>query len=181
MPINTHMKSHTHTKGFTIIETFIAVTLFALAVSATLTLVSKGIFFVNTSEDRITAVYLAQEGLEFIRNARTANLLAGQPWLAGLDACNSTNGCNIDTLANDGIATNVTACSTTCLPLYYNPTLYVYGYGSGSPWTATGYRRKVTVTPQINSDEILVTVAVTWTTKNVPYTVTFTDNLFNWN
>ncbi len=176
-----------HTKGFTIIEAFIATVLFTLAVAATLSLLARSVVFSNTSADRITAVYLAQEGLEFVRNARTSNLLAGQPWLTGLDACNSGTGCTIDALSNNNVTTRVQPCGTYCAVSNYSQTLFLYGYNTGAGWAATTppFRRTITVVPQTggtnpNADEVLVTVTVAWTYKNVPYAITLKDHLFNW-
>ncbi len=171
-------------KGFTIIESFIAVVLFTLAVAATLSLLSKSVFFSSTSADRITAVYLAQEGLEFVRNTRTSNTLAGQPWLTGLTNCNTATGCYIDSsLGNSNVSGRVKAClAGGCPPLLYNASLFTYGYSSGA---LTPFKRIITVIPQSggvnpNADEVLVTVTVSWTQKNIPYAVTLKDHLFNW-
>ena len=177
-------------RGFTIIESFIAVVLFTLAVAATLSLLSKSVFFSSTSADRITAVYLAQEGLEFIRNTRTGNTLAGQPWLTGLTNCNTATGCYIDSsLGNSNASSRVKVCpagipigTSGCPPLRYDASLFTYGYTTGA---LTLFKRTITVIPQSggvnpNADEVLVTVTVSWTQKNIPYAVTLKDHLFNW-
>ncbi len=170
-------------KGFTIIESFIAVVLFTIAVAATLSLLARSVYFSNTSADRITAVYLAQEGLEFIRNTRTSNLLSQQPWLTNLNNC-ITATCTIETLSNTNVAARVQPCSgSTCLLSRFNSSFSVYGYNS--TWAQTIFERKIRVTPQTggvnpNADEVLVTVIVSWTQKNVPYSITLKDHLFNW-
>lgn len=176
--------NHNTKKGFTIIEAFIATVLFTIAVAATLSLLSRSIIFSNTSADRITAVYLAQEGLELVRNARTSNILAGQPWLTNLNNC-ITATCTVEALSNTNVTSRTQACVGTCPLIRYSPTLFLYGYTPGWSVTTPQFRRMVTIVPQVggvnpNADEVLVTVTVTWTQKNVPYSIILKDHLFNW-
>lgn len=180
------------TRGFTIIETFIAVTLFTLAIAASLSLVAKNIFFANTSKDRVVAIFLAQESLEFIENARTTNLLSSKPWLQDLDDCITTaednKSCRIETTSNANLASRVFPCNPSnpdtdsCPVLYYNTASYLYGYDtSNGTWEATPFSRRITLFKEpSNSDEVLVTVKVFWKQKNIVQSVTLEDRLFNW-
>jgi prepilin-type N-terminal cleavage/methylation domain-containing protein len=64
------MKPHHHTKGFTLIETVVAILILSLTVGALLTLTANSIFSVRYARNQIVANNLAQESLEYIRNSR---------------------------------------------------------------------------------------------------------------
>ena len=57
-----------HQQGFTLIETFIAISILLLAITGPLTLVSNSISDASYAANQITAFYLAQEGLELVVN-----------------------------------------------------------------------------------------------------------------
>ncbi len=57
-------------KGFTLIETMIAVTILTLAMAGPLFTASRSIIAAQTARDQLTASYLAQEGIEYVRMMR---------------------------------------------------------------------------------------------------------------
>ena len=57
-------------RGFTLLETFVAITILMFAVVGPLTIVSKALNASYDSRDQITAFYLAQDAIEYIRNVR---------------------------------------------------------------------------------------------------------------
>ena len=77
-------------RGFSLIETLIAVTILMIAITGPLALVQAGLFSSNHERNQITATYLAQEALEYIRSVRDSNSYKqynGAPTLPGwLDA-----------------------------------------------------------------------------------------------
>ena len=56
--------------GFTILETLVAISILILALTAPLVIVSQALKSSYFSRDQITAYYLAQEAIEYIRNKR---------------------------------------------------------------------------------------------------------------
>lgn len=77
-------------KGFTLIETFIAITVLLMAILGPMTLVSRSIADASYAANQITAFYLAQEGLELVINRREQNEdLPDNLWLQGLDDCDN--------------------------------------------------------------------------------------------
>ena len=75
-------------RGFTLIETFIAITVLLFAILGPMTLVSRSIADASYAANQITAFYLAQEGLELIINQREQNEnLSDDQWLVNLDNC----------------------------------------------------------------------------------------------
>jgi prepilin-type N-terminal cleavage/methylation domain-containing protein len=171
--------------GFTLIETLVAVMILSTAIAGPLTIASKGLQAALVAKDQVTAFYLAQDAVEYIRFARDSNRLGGGDWLTGvgaaggidLTACTSANGCTIDSAAG----TNPLPCSATCATLKYNTTTKLFNYSSGTGITAS-YVRKVLLTQIAAGTEEKVTVTVTWTDiGGVTHPgVVVTEDIFNW-
>jgi hypothetical protein len=155
---------------------------------------SKGLFAAFYARDEITAFYLAQEGVEYIRNARdTLYLLdsGGEDinnWLEGLEYCNvdiNLNGCMIETtfdFYSGGTFTNdaIRGCdSGGCDPLLFSDdTLYTYETGDASKFKRT---IKMTVDPL--DQEALIESTLTWTVGALlssEKTFTLKQRIFNW-
>ena len=70
--------------SFTLIEVLIAVFLITVAIGGTFILMQRVVEYSAVSFSRLQAVYLAQEGIEQVRNQRDSNWLAGNPWNQGI-------------------------------------------------------------------------------------------------
>ncbi len=116
-------------KGFTIIETLVAITILMIAVAGPLTIAQKGLTASVYARDQVTASFLAQELMEYNKSQKRLN------W--------SNSICN-----------------------------------SGNTTELVRFTRSCAVT-SINSDEIKVTVTVTWTNGNIPNNVTLVSHMFN--
>lgn len=98
------MKKNTkRNRGFSMIEVIVAIFVFAVGITAVMSLISKEIFLLRSVDDRLTAIYLAQEGIEIIRNIRDENWINGsatRDWRTdGNGACNLPPEINIPALA----------------------------------------------------------------------------------
>lgn len=62
-------------KGFTLIETMVAITILTVAVSGTFFVANSSINASSIARDQLTASYFAQEGIELVRQARDNNYL----------------------------------------------------------------------------------------------------------
>ena len=62
-------------KGFTLLEVIVAILVVIVGVLAAYTVTQKIIFYTYRSSSRLTAAYLAQEGIEIVRNIRDTNWL----------------------------------------------------------------------------------------------------------
>ena len=168
-------------KGFTLIETLVAISLLTIAIVAPMSLTAQSLSSAYYARDQITAFYLAQEAIEALRSVRDANILKVSQGTAAnlLDTFASTIGqpFTIDTRTNAMVL-----CGGTCPPLQTDATKEFYGY-SASGWTDTIFTRTVTaafIPGTIN--EVKITVLVQWTTPKSFQVKSFTisDNLYRW-
>lgn len=72
-------------KGFTILEMIVAIFLITVGIIGIFALITKTVSNSTVSRDEMTAAYLAQEGIEIVRNIRDSNYINGQGWDETLD------------------------------------------------------------------------------------------------
>ncbi len=182
-------------KGFTLIETLIAISIFTMSILALLVVLSQSISNTNYAKQKVIASYLAQEGVEYIRNLRDTYVLfdATSPQ-AGWGAFNSkvapsantlcagVTGCYFDDRninyadhMQPMTAITLTACGANCPELLYDSATGKYGYASGAN---SGFIRKINVTQVANQTKISSTVY--WNQGSGSYNISFSENLFNW-
>lgn len=169
-------------RGFTLIETLVAISILVIAIAAPMTLASQSLSIAFYARDQITAFHLAQEAIEAIRSKRDGNvllnmsgfptdLLADIPSFTGLPF-------TIDTRDNAMVL-----CDPACAPIRNHAFTGLYGYGSTvNGWADTRFTRTVAVTQVGGSpDEIKVAVEVKW--RSGPYrerSFTMSTNLYRW-
>jgi len=173
-------------KGFTLIETLVAVLILATAIAGPLTIASKGLSTALVAKDQTTAYYLAQDAVEYVRFARDTNRLKSTDWLAGsgsgstdLAPCEGAGGCYLDSLAN--VPAAPTACSGACPKMNYDATNRYFNYNGVNP--ATIFTRTITLTTPVgtNAADAALTVAVSWSDlPGTVHTITVREDLFNW-
>jgi Tfp pilus assembly protein PilV len=182
-------------RGFTLVETLIAVTILITAVTGPLSIASRGLSTALTAKDQVTAYYLAQDAMEFIRFARDTNRLEGGDWITGagsldsskiinLTNCTNANGCSVDSAAG----TTPVSCSTaSCTQgnIRYNTTTRLYSNSGGSALTGINFNRVVKITtpnpPNDGAKERTVNVTVSWSdTGGITRSVNIIENIFNW-
>ena len=185
---NTEYGIRNTSRGFTLIETMVAITLLTVAITAPMTLATKSLSTAYYARDQIAAYNLAQEAIESVRHIRDGNVLHNALGLTPTyDLLRSTpvniptdgSKFTIDTTDNDKIAT----CSGTCPPLK-ETSEGLYGYASGND---TKFIRSVTATflenqdGSDNIDEIHVEVEVAWTSGSFSQRrVKISENLYRW-
>lgn len=156
----------TSARGFTLIETLVAVVLFSATIAGLLSLARLTINSGSVTKEDITASYLAQDGLEFLVSIRDSDLMGEDnhffEFFTSGNPC-TANDCVIETTASgDAVADVIEECSSTCIPLKYNTATGKYTYLSGTP---SIYRRTLRVEHLALSEggtELKMTVTVTW-------------------
>ncbi len=187
--------SRTYNRGFTIIESLIAIVILMLAITAPLTMAERALATTQSARNEVTAFYLAQEAVEYVRNLRDTNAITGKggtsAWLDGLSLCTDAAGCGIDATANAPdpqiISCNVNVVPQNCLVYQYtgglpdDPQRGLFGHRtSPSAWTPSVFTRKVYVsTPVDPNKEAKVTATVSWGGA-LGGSVTASADLLNW-
>ncbi|PIZ89621.1 MAG: hypothetical protein COX89_00565 [Candidatus Nealsonbacteria bacterium CG_4_10_14_0_2_um_filter_37_10] len=77
-------------KSFTLIEVLVAVSVLIIGVLGVFTVVQNITFSAQINSSKLAATYLAQEGLELVKNQRDSNWLAGSPWDSNLQSSTET-------------------------------------------------------------------------------------------
>jgi len=163
--------------GFTIIELVISIFILSVAVVGIFSAFSIMVISTSDTTDRLTAAYLAQEGMEIVRNIRDNN------WLTIIQSCVDPNTeCSFDEWAKnylDSCSKNSVGCQAdyraTSLSsyavgsnvgyLYLENGFYVYNPISTSP-KQTKFKRKIIIDKEGSENQILrVRVQVSWKQK----------------
>jgi prepilin-type N-terminal cleavage/methylation domain-containing protein len=71
-------------RGFTIIETLVAITILMIAIAGPLVAANKSLTAALYAKDQTTALYIAQQEIETIRNIKDNNIAALDNWLNGI-------------------------------------------------------------------------------------------------
>ncbi len=166
-------------RGFTLIETLIAVLLLATSIAGPLSIASKGITATLVAKDQFIAFFLAQDAIEQVRFIRDSACLTGPlsaagdcdttVWLASLANCTGATGCYFDSLQDPTVNPPV-ACAVGGCPVFkYDTTLGSYCYASrcsSAPDTPQKYVRTIKIISNPSTtfaDQAVVLVTVTWT------------------
>jgi len=175
-------------KGFTLVETMVAISVLMFAVLGPLSIASSGLINARIARDQVTAFYLAQEGLEFVRYTRDTNYLLNpastdnKEWLKGLGDCYN-RGCIIDTASYFDInsfdpSSAITSCVPECGPLYIDQQTGLYTYNTQDPLSPFTRTVKVSNVGEDNN-EIRVEATVEWKTGVATKKVVLSENIRN--
>lgn len=164
------MRLYKGEKGFTLIETLIAIAVLTLSIVGPFQVVQGVLNSAYNARDQLTAAGLAQEGMEYVREVRDSNYLNNTKNGAGVSSMNGfgtvsgnpdcyTNACVVDpftqTIADCGGA------SCSAYPLYFDPVTYRYNQQTSG--TKSIFTRSIQLTKNAAiPSEVLVTVTVSW-------------------
>src|SRR3989344_4279136 len=194
-----HLLKQKIARGFTLIETLIAVLILTTAIAGPLTIASKGLTATLVAKDQISAFYLAQDAVEYVHFLRDSACLAAgaQPggcpaaaWLSSLTACTSADGsksCYFDSLEHNPQLP--ATCVTSCPIMQYDSSSNSFNYNpdtTNAPLTPQHYIRTVTIKndstgAQTPIDEAILTVTIDWSDMGgITHTAVVRENLFRW-
>lgn len=194
------IRFHKPDKGFTLIEALVAVSIVALAVAGPLSAAGSASTAAQIANDKLTAMYLAQEGVEYVRAMRDEEYLkshhdrdadlsrtawdhfanGGTDRKGSIAAC-ETRSCTIDLWENNmgtGEGRSVNTCSTAC-PSIYQRSDGRYTQDNDSPNTLTPFTRSVRAYDVSSTEERIVST-VTWSFHGVPYSISSSVILTLW-
>jgi prepilin-type N-terminal cleavage/methylation domain-containing protein len=139
--------------GFTLIETMVAITILTLAISGSFLTANNAMVAANIARDRLTASYLAQEGVEYMRWMRDNEYLSAY----------HTGGANVSVVAWNNFLNGLTN----------------HSYDAGLVGAPTPFTRTVQETSVSATEESIVST-VSWSFHNILYSVAITDHLTPW-
>lgn len=155
-------------KGFTLVETLVAITVLLLVIIGPMTIAQKGIQNAYYANDQITAMFLAQEAIEGVRELRdekaleaynTTGVVNTWDWIPA--GCNAPTTCGFQGVTNP--STPITLCSNLggCV-VRKNTATNLYSHTPGDPVTSPQYTREITFDVSGTIDSVKVTVDVYW-------------------
>ncbi len=171
--------SKNNKRGFTMVETLVAIFILLVSTTGPLSFAQSGLRASFLARDQVVAFYLAQDAIETIKNTRDNNSLEGINWLDGLDDCENSNGCRIQT----GADLTVDECfADPCEPMYYNNTSQEYILNNtGSDTIASKYTRTVYVNEIVTDRETQIIVEVEWDSNFFSERrIIVQENMYNW-
>jgi len=152
-------------RGFTLIETIVAIFLLTVGVVGSFSLMQRVTSFASISASQLVASYLAQEGIEIIRNIRDTNYLERQAWDSGIDA-------GADSRLD--YRSQVFPDATCGSYLRHNGAFYIC-----SADTSSKFQRQITIEKPA-ADRIVVSVAVSWSERGNQHQVLAQTELYDW-
>ncbi len=183
-------KNRDKKRGFTLVETLVAVSILSISILGTFTAVQNGLQNSTFAKDQITAFYLTQEVMEYMRNIRDENALhsisavssggSSISWLHGLseigsDPCYFGNTCTLDSPRK-----TLATCSGSwgsCPYLNEDSTSGLFGYTGG--WPVSRFQREIQF-QSINAHEIIINVSITWKSGSFVKTFKGGQSLMDW-
>ncbi len=158
--------------GFSLIEVIVAIFLISVGLVVVVSLINRTIYYTQSVSSRLAAVYLAQEGMEIVKNIRDSNFLNEVAWTSGLILGGSATTSSEFDYLSWSIPDDDCSGKSSLKP--DGNGIYVCSSDSDAK-----FQREVTITPDGNN--ILdVLVNVSWEDKGKPYNVLVEERLYNW-
>lgn len=152
--------------GQIIIEALIAIFIITISILVFLGLLARATALNRVINDRYTAVYLAAEGIEIVKNIIDANYIQHRSWNSGVSM---NRDYEIDYTSKSFLPNQ-----NRYLRLDLSSGIYSYSSGNASPFRRTIYIRN------ISQHEIQVNSVVRWSLGGVSNEVDLEDHFFDW-
>lgn len=138
-------------KGFTLIETMVALTIFSLAILTPLMIAYRAAVLGAYARDEFIATFLAQDGIEFLRRQIMSNALDGDegvdqvkgPINLCYDSAFVGQNCIVDTRIGIATANLCVGAGNTCPNVRFNEVTGEYGYDG--TFIETQFNREVSI------------------------------------
>ena len=193
-----NIKNHNFNKGFTLVESLVAIAILMVAIAGPMYLSQKGLATTELSTNQMIASYLAQDGMEAVKNIRDEVALSSTTiptfWLEPFKQngcmcadsetqCNnfSTKYCNIDTTQTDllnAIVSKEPTYLSNPLRIKNDFSVNFLGYTLNQTDEASSFRRYINISTTTLPGEAVVRMRVSWNGgKN---TIDIKDYIYNY-
>ncbi len=172
------MNNLNYKKGFTIIETLVAVTILMLAIVGPMTVSQKSLVASLYAKDQIIASYLAQDAMEYLKNKRDTYISVSSfaNWVATYGVCTSANPCSVDTYQDTFDAPCINSCRIYDRGDRYSPSS---ASASQTIYSRSFYIDNTASATSDPSNEAKVVVRVWWQNSATPSEVLIQSQFFN--
>lgn len=155
-------------RGQTLLELVVAMSIISIGLLGVFAVLSESLGLNKIVANQYTAVGLAAEGIEVVKNIADSNVVAGRPWNTDLTSDNKFGAQYNSEVLDRDLADR---------KLNFNSSRGVYSYDSGKP---TNFKRIITLR-NISENEIQVNSKVEWTDRGGrKFSIDLEDRLFNW-
>lgn len=164
-------------KGFTIIETLVAITILMIAISGPLTVSFKALNAAVSARDQMIASFMAQDAVEYARNIKDNNISTGasEGWLATIGECTPDKMCAVDSFTNSITPACTSFTDEKCRLQRWSTGRYGYAKNASST-PSTFYRTMYT---KIEPNRVQLVVDVIWQTGSYGIaSTTFREDLY---
>lgn len=194
-----HTQKNTDERGFTIIETLVAIFILLISITGPLAFAQGGLRASFVARDQVVAFYLAQDAIESIKNIRDNDALDGEEWLDTLKGWGCVSGpggtmdspCELDTAGGTPAGQTITprSCSTdpgnTCRAMKFDDNdgrkLFRWSQETGAGISTSKFRRTVWVHEVVADREAQIVIEVAWDTNFFSdRRVVVQENIYNW-
>jgi len=157
-------------KGFTLLETLIAVAIIVIGTLGVFSAVAKYSQMTEQERDNLVASYLCQEGIEIVKNIRDTNWVEeAASWKDGLTGCSAGCQAEFDDTSFSAFS------SASFLYIDHDTGLYKYIASPVAEDVETPYTRKIVIT-EVGDDELDIEVTVYWHASSM----VVKQNIYNW-
>jgi len=156
-------------RGSILIESIVGISVSVIAMAGIFGLLSRSIAINKNLGQKLTATYLAAEGIEIVKSIIDANAANGRIWNEDVSAGNYE-------VVYDTALLPSAISGESDNPLLFDDSSGLYQYDSG---TETQFLRTAKIS-DISSDEIEVVSEVVWTERGISKIVSLEDHFFNW-
>ena len=170
-----HIPCSMKDKGFTLLEVMAAVFVITVGVIGALSALQRATSATFASSSRLEAIYLAQEGIEIVRNIRDTNWLKGDVWDSDLPISPPDYRVDYRTMALPDLG---------CGGIYLK---IDEGFYKCSPDPGLKkLQRRITLSDKVDldgdgePDKMSVNVTVEWEERGEDFQVRVQENLYNW-
>ncbi|MBI2587954.1 prepilin-type N-terminal cleavage/methylation domain-containing protein [Candidatus Azambacteria bacterium] len=168
-----------YSSGFTLLETIVAIGILSVGIIGGVVLMTTAVGSISGERLRLTAVFLAEEGVELSRNLRDQNWLKfpgdSNKWTDGFFAC----GASACTWRMHYLSERLLLPGA--IPLAISPAGF-YGYNGEDGFaegTATNFSRDISFA-SVSGNEVKVDVLVKWQDRGSPREYRVEEHLYNW-